>query len=118
MYTNATISQLNQALEQINKEYNNNISFRDIKPVSAKRNLFTLKAKSGEKGSKFAASGRRTPSASWHVHGQFFDLLFSLDPSIYILSRGNKITVQAGNWIDSKEGSHANPVNSSALSIL
>lgn len=118
MYTNATINQLETALSQINEKYNGNISFRDIRPVSAKRNLFTLKAKSGEIGSKTSARGRRTPSASWHVHGEFFDILFSIDPSIYVQARTNKITKDGGNWIDYNEGSRMSPVNASELSIL
>ena len=79
---------------------------------------FTLKAKSGLPGSRVSHSGRRLPKASWHVHGELFDTLFNIDPSIYIVSMGKKITNESGNWQDVNIGSLVQPVYYSETSIL
>lgn len=118
MYTNATFRQLNEALEVINRNYDGNISFKDIATVSSKRNKFTLKAVSGKPGSRYSHSGRKLPCASWHVHGEFFDALFAIDPNIYVLSMGKKITKDHGNWEDRNIGSMMRPMYFSEASIL
>lgn len=104
MTTNATINELHQALRLINLNYDGNISFETLKQVSSKRISFTLRAKSGLIGARKSASGRNMPKASWHVHGELFDTLFKINPTIFIISLGKKITITGGNWQDQKIG--------------
>jgi hypothetical protein len=117
MYTNATIDQLKQALKEVNKRYNGNISFNTLDQKTSKRVSFTLKAISGQPGSRLSHSGRKLPKASWHVHGHLFDALFSIDRNIYVLSLGKKITANSGNWEDRQIGSIASPCYFSDVSI-
>lgn len=117
MITNATMQQLQAALQSVNERYDNNISFETIFQKSKKLVSFTLKAKSGLKGARYSHSGRKLPKASWHVHGHLFDALFEIDETIYIKSRGRKITKEEGNWIDENIGSHYFPKMYSDTSI-
>jgi hypothetical protein len=118
MTTNATISELNQALKVINAKYAGNISFNRIEQKTAGRVIFTLQAKSGQPGARYSFSGRRLPKASWHVHGEFFDALFSIRPTIFVRSLGKKIDVNNGNWEDKEIGSMMQPKKFSQTSIL
>lgn len=86
MYTNATKNELETALSILNKEYDGNISFETLEQKTKNRISFTLKAISGMKGARYAASGRRLPKASWHVHGQLFDILSNLRNDIYVIA--------------------------------
>lgn len=117
MQTNATISELNQALDLVNKRYNNNIIFRWPGPeqISRNRTKFTLTVKDSRgPGSRVSASvyqnRRRVKAACWHVHGHFFDGLFSINPDLFVRSAGRKITREAGNWYDWNIGSQMYPV--------
>jgi hypothetical protein len=56
---------------------------------------------------------KRLSAACWHVHGDMFDAIFKLVPETVIMSRGNKITRQCGNWEDYNIGSQAQPVYAS-----
>jgi len=118
MLTNATIQQLNEALSKVNEKYNGNISFRDIEQKTKNRVKFTLKAVSKKPGARISHTGRNLPSASWHVHGEFFDQLFAIDSNIYILSMGKRIDINGGNWEDRNIGSLAQPMYFSESSIL
>jgi len=118
MTTNATIQELNTALAIINKDYDGNISFETLEQKTKNRVSFTLKAKSGLKGARLSHSGRKLPKASWHVHGELFDTLFSLRSDIFILSLGKRIDANGGNWQDSNIGSIVNPLYFSQTSIL
>lgn len=117
MTTNATAQELQTALQTLNAEYNGNISFNRFEPVSKTRFAFTLKAVSKLKGARTSGTGRNMPKASWHVHGKLFDILFSIRPDIYILSFGQRITKDAGNWQDRNVGSMMCPVMMSQTSI-
>ena len=122
MITNATETQLFQALSKLNEMYDGNISLVYVRRQSKNRNRFRLAAKSGKKGSRWSCSGdpnivRKLPCASWHAHGYYFDFLFTLDPNIWIQSRGNKITKDRGNWQDIQIGSIMNPLYMSDTSI-
>jgi len=112
-----TRSDLVQALESINKKYKGNICFnRDDFPN------FTLKVKDSHgpghrRGFAFPPSrpkGRRMVSACWHVHGDFFDALFEVNPNAYVLSNWSagkiKITKDSGNWQDANIGSQMYPL--------
>jgi len=118
MKTNATINELQTALNIINKKYGGNISFETLEQKTKNRVSFTLKAKSGLPGSRTSHSGRKLPKASWHVHGDFFDALFNIRPDIYIISLGKRIDINGGNWEDANIGSIVNPVYYSETSIF
>jgi hypothetical protein len=72
---------------------------------------FTLKAKSGEPGSRNSYSGRKGPWAAWEAHGMLFDKIFELEPQATIYSMGHK---QApGVWQSIPVGSLMNPMEMS-----
>lgn len=103
---------LEQALKEINRRFDNNIDFNRFD-----RQGFTLKVKDSKKaGHKLgycttkAGNHRRLINACWHVHGYFFDALFSIRPDAVIYSRGKRITKHYGNWKDSNIGSIAEPM--------
>lgn len=102
MKTNATEQQLNQALELLNSEYDNNIRFKSLDYIGGRKwtNKFSLAAiDSNEKGGRISYSGRRIGNcACWHVHGHFFEALFSVDSNIFILSVNGLIDSDSGNW--------------------
>lgn len=115
MISNATKEELQQSLELVNRIYEGNIIFKNISPVG-RRLRFTLTVKdSHKKGGRLSQSqfhpGRHICAACWHVHGNFFDALFSIRENIYIYSQGRKITAMAGNWHDKNIGSMMYPVN-------
>lgn len=117
MTTTATMQQLHQAMEILNKRYPS-VAFENIQQVNSKRVRFTLKAKTGEPGSKRSWTGRRLPKASWHAHGYFFEALFEVAPDAVISSWGMTITAAGGNWQDYNIGSIMNPMYASECSIL
>ena len=122
MITNATISELNLALENVNKKYANNIIFNRYPDKVGNRNSFTLRvtdssAPGHRLGYRVNKNGkrRRLSSACWHVHGDFFDALFEIRKDIYIFSRNSKITIDEGNWKDVNVGSPVFPIQFSEL---
>lgn len=117
MKTNATINELTAAMAELQKKYPA-VSFQTLEQKTKGRVSFTLKAKSGEPGSRLGYSGRKLPRASWHAHGDFFDILFSVRSDIFIDSLGKRIDINGGNWQDSNIGSIRNPVYFSEVSIL
>ena len=116
MITNATQQQIQTAIDRINETHGYTVSLKDFKPVSKNRNRFTIKAESGQPGSRDSWTGRRGPWASWHAHGYLFDELFNIDPNIFIRTGGRKITKDNGNWIDINVGSMMRPGYMSELS--
>ena len=115
--TKVTRNDLEQALRDINVSYKGNIMFRDIKPLNAKhtRWQFTLRVNSSKGlGMKYGPSGRRTVSACWHVHGNFFsELLEIADCKIY--TGGHKVTRSGGNWQNWNCGSMMRPMYMSEM---
>jgi hypothetical protein len=117
-YRKCSQDDLIKALEIINVKYQGNIEFKTFD--TATKN-FTLKTKNsklpGHRLHKRIESPfdnpkniqRRGISACWHVHGDFFDALFSISPDAYIISNGNKITSNYGNWQDRNIGSQMFP---------
>lgn len=105
--------QLFQAMAKINRDiYQDNIEFnREPEAISSNCFRFTLKVKdSAGKGARRGYTGRRMISACWHAHGDFFDALFSLCPQARIISAGQEITADHGNWIDKNIGSIIDPL--------
>lgn len=116
MNTNATQEQLYSALQTVNENYNGNIQFRRLDQQSANRRMFTLRVEdSSGAGARRAASGRRTVSACWHVHGEFFEALLKQDENIFIRSNGRRIDKHGGNWEEINIGSEFMPVYMSTL---
>jgi hypothetical protein len=109
--SHGTQDDLKMALEMINKRYNDNIIFNRFDNAG-----FTLRVKNS-KGpgarlhiDRYAGKERRSISACWHVHGDFFDALFEINPKAVIRTGNKKITAQAGNWEDWNIGSTMYPV--------
>lgn len=108
---NVTQNDLKQALNEVNKKYNNNIEFETLEPISSKSMKFTLRVKSSKApGHRRGFSGRRMAKACWHVHGNFFEEIFKINPSSYIRSLDLKITKDYGNWQDRNVGSQVQPL--------
>ena len=115
MKTTATIEQLNQALNFVNKQFDNNIRFKDIEQISKNRVKFTLTVNDSNKpGAKFnpnfGKNGRRIAAACWHVHGYFFEYLFLTYDNILIISQGKKMSDNSDNWKDRNIGSTFQPL--------
>lgn len=111
MKTNATISQLHEALAIVNDRFDRNIKFKRLEQTSSKRVNFTLTVhESSKPGGRIGHTGRRIAAACWHVHGYLFDALFDIDPKIYIISAGKRITKDGGNWVDRNIGSMVSPL--------
>lgn len=108
---NCTIEELEQALNNVNKLYDNNVIFNHFPEYRGKRIIFTLRViNSNKKGAKRTISGRRHTSACWHVHGDFFDLLFEINNQAEIIAVNKKINIDGGNWQDRNIGSTLNPL--------
>lgn len=113
--TKCTKDDLQKALDIINQKYDDNIKFN---PDSDLPKRFTLRVHGKGPGSAYSpsyvqgfnwAKKRRTGSVCWHAHGDFFDALFSINPVAVVYSRGDKITIKEGNWLDFNCGSEYKP---------
>ena len=109
--------ELNKALKQVNKKYDNNIVWNHFEQTGETTFTVTLKCISSKKaghrlGYNFKKNGERRNliSACWHVHGDFFDKLLNINESITIKARGKTINCNGGNWEDSNIGSMMNPL--------
>lgn len=115
-----TMQDLKAALAEINAQFDENICFRKLE-ASGKNIRFTLTVYDSRKaGGRLGVpnhfdSGKQTgrqrhlAAACWHVHGEFFDALFAIAPQAVIVSKGKKITAEAGNWQDRNIGSQVYP---------
>jgi len=116
---NATMENLQAALDVVNARYAGNIKFKTLE-TKGRRISFTLTVKqtsvftpqslvSGRKvtmtapGVSVGREGRRIAAACWHAHGDFFDALFKIAPDAGIYSSGSLATPRAGKWI-TKDG--------------
>ena len=115
MQTNATIEELEKALDIINKRYKGNVSFNRLE-ANGKRVNFTLRVNDSHgpghrRGFSVNKNGkaRCLASACWHVHGHFFDALLKVRPTTWVQARDKRITSTGGNWQNWDAGSWANP---------
>lgn len=131
---NCTRENLVEALAIINKpivintgyygnridSYDGNVVFKRC-DAKGKGFIFTLTVKDSKRpGARRSDSGRRIAAACWHVHGRFFEALFSVAPDAKIFSSFYKrqatgqdhgwITKEHGNWEDGQIGSACNPI--------
>jgi hypothetical protein len=112
MKTNTTLETLEKALVNVNKRYKGNVIFKRYPEKKGRQYHFTLKVKnSREPGARIGFEGHHIRSACWHVHGNFFEEVFKLDPGATIISGGSLIiTKDAGNWQDRNIGSIMKPL--------
>ena len=120
---NATREQIERAMQETNKTFEDNIIFNRFDQTGKNFNV-TLKTKdSHKKGSrlgfpqydyatkKIIKPGKHMAVACWHVYGTFFDNLFKENLEIVIISNGEKITsTNGGNWNDRNIGSQVFPL--------
>ena len=106
---NTNRNEMEKALAVVNKKYKGNITwkrFDDGKTIN-----FTLTVKSSKgPGGRIGFTGRRVAAACWHVHGDFFDALFGINPAAVIVSMGERISINGGNWQDKNIGSQIQPM--------
>jgi len=108
-YRKCDVGDLTLALGRLNRKFKRNIKFKRLDPGSKRFTLGVFDSRG--KGAKLSPRGRRTVSACWHAHGQFFDELFNVNPGAEIIALGKKITIYEGNWQhDNNIGSIVNPV--------
>lgn len=122
---NVTKDELYLAMDKVNELFENNITWNREPEKIGKRFQFTLYTKSVEKpGHRLGLPSptydaiykpRRLRSACWHVHGEFFDALFDINPDAVIRSNGKVVDIDNGNWIDWNAGSQMYPVYMSEL---
>ena len=108
---------LEKALAIVNERYDGNIAFHSESDIAAKS--FRLVTKSYDLPGYgisthsyqmgWTPNARRKNNACWHVHGYFFDALFSVNPNAKVKSRSNTITKDYGNWEDFNVGSQICP---------
>jgi len=123
---NCTRENLQAALNIVNQKYEGNIKFKSIEP-KGKQFQFTLTVIDSKKPGHrrgfpeykdmFSRNpvkvkdGKRLAAACWHVHGDFFDALFEVNPKAGVFSaKGNWITIHGGNWQDWNIGSNMFPL--------
>lgn len=110
MKTNATKLQLIEALNFVNKQFDDNIKFKTLEQKTSKVISFTLTVKDSKlPGSKRKQNGNRIAAACWHVHGYFFKYLFLNYPGVYIDSLGQRMNNNSDNWQDRNIGSIIQP---------
>ena len=119
----ATKEQIENALQETNKIFKDNIIFNRF-DSTGKNFAVTLKTKDSHKeGSRLGfpeynwstkqiiKPGKHMPIACWHAYGTFFDNLFKQNMNIEIVSNGEKITAyNNGNWNDRNIGSMVFPL--------
>lgn len=108
---------LERALEKTNEKYDNNVIWNNFQQMHATTYRVTLKVKDSHgKGSRLGqhltsrGNHRHLISACWHVHGDFFDNLFEINPNAIVEAMDKTITIQGGNWQDSNIGSYMFPL--------
>ena len=114
-----TSEDLQKALFEVNKKYEDNIKFNNFKQKASMTFLVTLKCKDSKKaGHRRGAisnpedncKGRLLINACWHVHGHFFEQLFKVNPNARVRTGKDLITIEGGNWQDRNIGSLIYPL--------
>lgn len=110
--TNVTETDLENALSEVNKRFDNNIIWNRFEQNGRGFNI-TLKCKSSkEAGHRLGHSGRRMISACWHAHGTFFDCLWANPDSMNAIIRSGPLVMKSpgDNWQDRNIGSIMQPL--------
>jgi len=107
---NTTIEEMERALKEVNKKYEDNITWNRFEK-QGKAIRFTLRCKDSKKaGHRRGFHRQRLVSACWHVHGHFFEELMKINENAVIFAGNRKIDKYGGNWQDWNIGSILNPV--------
>jgi hypothetical protein len=117
-FKNCTQEQLDQALAETNKEFNNNVEWNNPYTTLRVKNSHEKGARLGQQeytrkdGSTYR---KHITSACWHVHGTFFDKLLAINPKAVITTGMSKIYKDSygntvGNWEDRNIGSMVQPL--------
>ncbi len=87
---NMSKEEIEQALEETNKKFNDNIIFKKL--IEGKTFTVTLKVKdSRQKGSRIGSKGQRMCAACWHAHNAFIKNIFKIKPDAIVISLKHKI---------------------------
>ena len=116
MKTNASINDLQAALDLTNLQYDDNVLFNRL-DQTGNRVTFTLRvADSSGPGHRVgfhrtnSGNRRKLSSACWHVHGNFFENLFKVWSDAWVRTGTHKIDITEGNWQDRQIDSMADPL--------
>lgn len=118
---NCSLDDLNKALEIINVKYQGNVETNYGFSCVGRQYQFTLRVKDSHKpgarigqctytSSRGLQYRKHLVNACWHVHGDFFDALFSVNPQAVISASGRSVSVDDGNWVDRNIGSMMEPL--------
>ena len=120
----ATEDHIRAALDHIQEKYDHNLEFREGTPDPQGGKGFRVRlgvkdnhAKGASVKQRYSFDGfegeRHLRAACWHVHGDFFDELFSCCPYAVIVAQNKVIRKDEGNWQDYNVGSQMYPVYAS-----
>jgi len=132
---NTSIIELTEALVKVNEKYDGNIKFREIEAKNQAETRFRLTLQvvtTKGPGHRVGAThptwttrsgkpykARRLIYACWHVHGDYFDILFNINPKVEIRVGGQGKNVvyksKEDNWEDFDVGSRMFPAMLSEL---
>lgn len=81
-----SMNDMQAALNTVNRAYDGNVTFNRLD--QSWRNInFTLRVKSSKgPGHRVSHTGRRIPSACWHVHRDFMKAIFDIAPDAVLRS--------------------------------
>ena len=130
MIIQTTRQTLDAAIMAVSTMYGDNIRWRDIRPMTDRtdttdtdrirhRCTITVHDTDGHGASYDPIRGRRISAACWHVHGQLFDIIMTMDPTAVIRTAATVIRTDDtgrvhGNWIDYQRGSMMYPSRASS----
>jgi hypothetical protein len=110
--------EIKRALSILNKKYKGNITLIEMENANLKKTAFRFRLSvkdsrkpGGRLGFMRLKNGERKHicSACWHVHGDFWDILFSINPETRVWAH-KWITKEKGNWEDRQIGSMMDPL--------
>lgn len=105
--------QLLKALGEVSLRYDGNVIFDKYPEMFNKKPnnfTFTIRTKNSyEKGARRSWTGRRMPKACWYVHGELFDLLFTMGATKITTGFAKPMLSKSDNWQDYQIGSVMQP---------
>ena len=109
-----TLDNLDAALAIVNEKYAGNVRLYEATQKGKTSVSFRLKVEDSKgAGGARSASGRKTGSGCWHVHGDFFEALLKINPDTVIVSTKSIISKDGGNWEVYEIGLRANYMEAS-----
>lgn len=110
-----SVADVEAALAEVDKVYAGNLRPYNLREVRGGVRLQIKVQNSRGAGARYGAPHFQTGKqramgfACWHVHGTFYDELLGRFPKSSIVSGGNKVNREGGNWHDIQVGSQAYP---------